>query len=87
MSWPKRVGRFWSEIACAAVLCLIPCSPVRAEAVTTAIASPEVKKIFDGGQPASLAELRLMEQHQRLLCDKILACTVGIVIGPSHGSG
>jgi serine protease Do len=87
MTWPIRVGRSWSEIACVAVLCLIPYVPVRAETVTTAIGSPALKKIFDGGQPASLAELRQMEQHQRLLCDKVLACTVGIVIGPSHGSG
>jgi serine protease Do len=69
------------------LLCLISCSRTWAEAVTTTVASPELKKIFDGGQPASLAELRGMEQHQRQLCAKVLACTVGIVIGPSHGSG
>lgn len=82
-----RSSRTWHALACAVLLCLIPCSRTWAEAVTTTIASPELKKIFDGGQPASLVELRRMEQHQRQLCAKVLACTVGIVIGPSHGSG
>ncbi len=68
-------------------LCLTLCGPVWAEAVTTAIESPRLQKIFAGGQPSSLDELRQMEQHQRQLCAKVLACTVGIVIGPSHGSG
>jgi serine protease Do len=85
-SW-NRLWMTWNVLACAAVFCLIPGSRTQAEAVTTTIASPELKKIFDGGQPASLAELRGMEQHQRQLCAKVLACTVGIVIGPSHGSG
>ena len=28
-----------------------------------------------------------MEQHQRGLAEKLTACTVGIVVGPAHGSG
>ena len=28
-----------------------------------------------------------MQQHQQQLCNKVTACTVGIVIGSSHGSG
>lgn len=28
-----------------------------------------------------------MQQHQRQLCENVTACTVGIVIGSSHGSG
>lgn len=88
-----RNRRQWSCKRAYWVLCgllvLAVISPVNvwAEAVTTEVASPALKKIFDGGQPANLAELRSMQQHQTLLCSKVTACTVGIVIGPSHGSG
>lgn len=51
------------------------------------IASAELKKIFDGEAPTSVDELRAMEQHQRELSSKVVNCTVGIVIGSSHGSG
>ena len=28
-----------------------------------------------------------MEQHQQKLAKKVIACTVGVVVGPAHGSG
>lgn len=69
------------------LVCLFCCPAAWAEVVTTAIASADLKKIFDGEAPASLDDLRTMEQHQRQLCAKVVDCTVGIVIGSSHGSG
>ena len=88
-AWHGCNGRRWmgASMACCGLLFFVLLGSARAETVTTAIASPALKKIFDGGQPATLGELRSMQQHQRQLCDKVTACTVGIVIGPSHGSG
>ncbi len=77
-----RSASIWSLL-----VCLVPCWPVRSEDITTTIPSAELKKIFDGGSPANLADLRAMEQHQRQLSAKVISCTVGIVIGSSHGSG
>lgn len=80
----------WRVVAagiCVTAVGFVLCGPGWADAVTTAIESPRLRKIFDGGQPSNLDELRQMEQHQRQLCTKVLACTVGIVVGPSHGSG
>ncbi len=88
-AWRRCNGRrrLRTSIACCGLLFFVFLGSAGAEVVTTAIASPALKKIFDGGQPATLAELRSMQQHQRQLCDKVTACTVGIVIGSSHGSG
>jgi serine protease Do len=47
----------------------------------------DLQRIFLGGEPASLAELKAMERHQQQLVAKVAACTVGIVVGPAHGSG
>jgi len=82
-------GSRWlgSVMTCCGLLLFVCVGGVRSETVTMAIASPALKKIFDGGQPATLAELRSMQEHQRQLCDKVASCTVGIVIGSSHGSG
>lgn len=50
-------------------------------------AAIDLQKIFAGGEPSSLAELKAMEQHQLALAQKVTECTVGIVVGPAHGSG
>ena len=50
-------------------------------------AAIDLQKIFAGGEPSSLAELKAMEQHQLALAEKVTECTVGIVVGPAHGSG
>jgi serine protease Do len=47
----------------------------------------DLKRIYAGGEPKSIAELRAMEQHQQELAKKLISCTVGIVVGPAHGSG
>jgi len=83
----SKCRRQLAQCVASFLCCLVSYSSVRAEAVTTAIASADLKRIFAGEAPASLAELRTMEQHQRQLCAKVVDCTVGIVIGSSHGSG
>ena len=83
----NRARKTYACLVSVLLLCLVPFSRTWAEVATTTIESPDLRKIFDGGEPASLAELRAMEQHQRHLCAKVTACTVGIVIGSSHGSG
>ena len=50
-------------------------------------AAIDLQKIFAGGEPSSLAELKAMQQHQLALAEKVTECTVGIVVGPAHGSG
>lgn len=47
----------------------------------------DLQAIFAGGEPESVAELKAMEQHQQELAKKVIACTVGVVVGPAHGSG
>ncbi len=49
--------------------------------------SIDLKSIFAGGEPSSVADLMAMEKHQQAIADRLLACTVGIVVGPAHGSG
>jgi len=47
----------------------------------------DLKRIYAGGEPSTIAELKAMEQHQQELAKKLIPCTVGIVVGPAHGSG
>jgi serine protease Do len=94
ISWEKATRRkaispcrAWTALICYAVLCLSACLPAWGEAITLPIASAELKQIFAGEAPTSLDQLRRMEQHQQKLSAQVVNCTVGIVIGSSHGSG
>ena len=61
--------------------------------------SPKVdlKRLFDGEDPVTIADLRAMEKHQTALAKKATACTVGVVVREmapngqggreAHGSG
>lgn len=62
-------------------------SALGADKASSTSAVIDLPKIFAGGEPTSLAELKAMEQHQRALAEKLTECTVGIVVGPAHGSG
>ena len=62
-------------------------SSLGADQAKPAPAAIDLQKIFAGGEPSSLAELKAMEQHQLALAEKVTECTVGIVVGPAHGSG
>lgn len=46
-----------------------------------------VPKVFDKEAPESLEDLRAIERHVREVLAKVTACTVGIRMGPSFGSG
>lgn len=46
-----------------------------------------LQKIYDGGEPESLDDLKAMEVHQQRLVERLVACTVGLRIGSAHGSG
>ncbi len=47
----------------------------------------DLEQIFAGQAPKALSQLKAMERHQQRLATKVTACTVAIVVGPSHGSG
>lgn len=49
--------------------------------------SAEAAKIFAGGIPRSVADLKLMETAQRQLAEKIIPCTVNVRLGQAQGSG
>jgi serine protease Do len=49
--------------------------------------SADLAQIFAGQAPRTLSQLKAMERHQRRLAVKVTACTVGVIVGPSHGSG
>ena len=46
-----------------------------------------LKGVYEGQPPRSLADLKLMESHQQKLAELTIACTVGIRVGTSQGSG
>jgi serine protease Do len=47
----------------------------------------DLERIFAGQAPRTLSQLKAMERHQQRLAVKVTACTVGVVVGVSHGSG
>ncbi|MFV0443769.1 MAG: S1C family serine protease [Planctomycetaceae bacterium] len=50
-------------------------------------ATLRVPEAFSRATPSGLEDLRAMEQHVRLLGEKLPACTVAVQIGNSQGSG
>jgi len=51
------------------------------------VSTVDLERIYAGGEPKSVAELKVMERHQQELAKRLVSCTVGIVVGPAHGSG
>lgn len=49
--------------------------------------SAELARIFGGGSPGGVADLKAMEKHVQSLRDRLLAATVGVQVGPAQGSG
>jgi serine protease Do len=47
----------------------------------------DLERIFAGDEPESIVDLKAMEQQQQKLAKQVIACTVGVVVGPAHGSG
>jgi len=50
-------------------------------------AEKKVEKIFAGGEPTSVEDLKAMQEHVRKLSIKVTPCTVGVQIGQAQGSG
>ncbi len=48
---------------------------------------PRLQRIFDGGAPETVADLRAMQDHVQRLIDRLQKSTVGVRVGPAHGSG
>lgn len=46
-----------------------------------------LERVMDGGAPRTVDELRAMQSHVQKLAEHVRKCTVGIQIGPAHGSG
>lgn len=54
---------------------------------TGQIDDERLQAIFAGGIPKSIDELRAMEARQEELAEKVIEFTVGLRVGPAHGSG
>jgi serine protease Do len=81
----SRIGARFAVLIALLVLGAIH-SPCRAAEASTPD-EVDLQRIFAGGEPESIAELKAMEQHQQKLAKEVVACTVGVVVGPAHGSG
>jgi serine protease Do len=69
------------------LLVLVFCFPVAADDQAAAIETIDVKRLFDGEPPQTIADLTAMQQHQQDLAKRLVACTVAVVVGAAHGSG
>ena len=59
-----------------------------ASVATSSISIPDkLSELFAGGNPKSIDDLKAMEVHTKALSEKLIACTVGVQIGPAWGSG
>lgn len=90
---PFRSGNFRQTalgltLLLAAVLALAPASArLLADDQPANSPSVDLKQLFDGRPPQTIAELRAMQEHQQTLVKQLLSCTVGVIVGPAHGSG
>jgi serine protease Do len=56
--------------------------------VSAAELNASLVKIFGGDSvPASVSELKLMQDHLQKLSETLIPCTVGVRVGPAQGSG
>ena len=94
----RRSGSRFRPLGLTALLCvalLLTALPLSASDPETkplaepapAAVSPEAEKIFSGGVPKSVEDLKAMEDVQRKLVDKVLASTVNVRLGSAQGSG
>ncbi len=49
--------------------------------------SVDLTPIFDGQPPQSIDDLLAMQRHQQDLADRLVRCTVAVVVDSAHGSG
>ena len=78
------IRHFRALLSTVALLLLLIRPSISAE--TVELPAP-LKGVYEGQPPRSLADLKLMESHQQKLAELTVACTVGIRVGASQGSG
>jgi serine protease Do len=62
-----------------------PTTPVATS--TPPSAAVDLVKIFSGGVPESVADLKAMQGHLQKLIERVSPCTVGVRVGAAQGSG
>ncbi|HZL90042.1 MAG TPA: trypsin-like peptidase domain-containing protein [Pirellulaceae bacterium] len=93
-NWTRKLG-LGTLLAAAIAAPLAPwSSPILAADANMPVAAAadavkeRLSRIFSGREsPASVDDLRLIEQRVRELTDKLQACTVGVQVGHAWGSG
>lgn len=81
---PLRVAALWLIVIGLAPLFAAPSAYLCADDIAL---DPRLQKIFEGGAPESVADLRAMQDHVLRLTEKLQKSTVGVRVGPAHGSG
>jgi serine protease Do len=92
----KPRGSFFGDCAALAAACGMllglllawpPAAVFAQEGSAEATLDPRLERIFSGGSPESLADLRAMQDHVLRLTERLQKSTVGVRVGPAHGSG
>lgn len=94
---PARLLSTWATAFLLFLMVLSPLVQAAPEATTPtsttatpAAESPaelQLKRVFAGGTPSSVAELRGMQSHVQKLTEQLMKCTVGVQVGAAQGSG
>src|SRR5688572_3728213 len=58
-----------------------------AAAATDAAAPERLERLFAGGTPMGLADLKAMQSHVQKLTEQLSKATVGVEVGQAQGSG
>lgn len=83
-----RSPRFEKTRPLAITLCLLLLVPsYQVRAAEESAPELDIASIFAGTAPASVEELKAMEEHFRQLSEKVAKCTVGVRVGQAQGSG
>jgi serine protease Do len=80
-------GNRWSANLTLALVALLAAASAQAQEAAEAKLDPRLEEIFAGGAPETVADLRLMQDHVMRLTQRLQKYTVGVRVGPAHGSG
>lgn len=58
-----------------------------AGAAVQADETPKPPAAFDKASPETVQDLKAIQEHVRKVLEKVIPCTVGVVVGPASGSG
>ena len=81
-----RPAVVWAWV-CVALVAAAACPAVAQDDHAGVALSSDLQRIYTSGVPTSVDELRLMDEHQRTLVQRLLPVTVALEIGPTMGSG